>query len=168
MPASDECFVDSNVIIEATRTASLPALVANRARLVTVDEVLKECATGRRMTGGYVQVDTAVLRRQCRVEPVTPVDSAELLLRLRGATDMDPGEKHLLAAALKTNPPWCICSPDKALIRACQACQCLDRVISLEELVEAIGHAPHPPLREAYTRAWLSRFRTELLLEAES
>ena len=41
---------------------------------------------------------------------------------------------------------------------------CADRLVSMEELVDRAGHSPQPRLRQAYTREWMVRAVTEMVV----
>ncbi len=79
---------------------------------------------------------------------------------------MDRGEQELFAHAYEViDRPWVICSPDKAAVRAAVALGFGDRVCSLEDLVRVVGARLRSPLRRQYTTAWLTSFRSKVLLE---
>jgi hypothetical protein len=79
---------------------------------------------------------------------------------------LDSGEHDLLAHGYaRTAVAWRLCSPDKAAMRAAVRLGFGGRLVSLEELASEVGSRPNPALRVQFTRAWLSSFRTQVLLE---
>jgi len=163
--SSNDHYIDTNVVIECFRVGGWKAL-ASRHRLVTVDKVIKECAAGAGRRKGYVVVDAAGVKSQTQVHNVSPSELASLRLQLAGRVNLDPGEENLLAKAATDRGSWFICSPDGALVRACSLLNCVDRVVSLESLLAAAGFTPKTALQHQYTERWLSRKRTQLLLES--
>ena len=157
--SSDEHFVDTNVVIECHRTGCWEALARNY-RLATVDKVIEECATGMHET-----MDIGKVREVVQTYRVSDGELIQLRMDLRGRVILDPGEEHLLAHAARRSGPWCICSPDSALVRGTWLLGLLDRNVSLEFLLNSIGHTTARPLRNQYTERWLSRKRTDLQLE---
>lgn len=159
-PSSDEHFVDTNVVIECHRTGCWEALARNY-RLATVDKVIEEFATGMHET-----MDIEEVRKLVQTHHVSDGELIHLRLDLRGRVFLDPGEEHLLAHVAFQSGPWRICSPDGALIRATWLLGHLDRNVSLEFLLNSVGHTPAYPLRRQYTEKWLSGKRTEIQMEA--
>ncbi len=160
---TDEHFLDTNVLIECHRVGCWKALAANY-RLATVDKVLEECGTGGGRRQGYVNIDTNHVKAHVTCHPVSRKALADLRLRIAGQVSLDPGEEQLLAKAMTQPGLWRICSPDKALLRACWTLNYLDRVVSLGELLQAIGHQSKILLQYQYTRKWLEEKRTDFLL----
>ena len=79
---------------------------------------------------------------------------------------MDPGEHDLLAYAhASSQDAWVLCSPDKASVRAAVKLGLGDRLRALDSLVDAVGVRPSPSLLRQYTTAWLTSFRTKVILE---
>jgi hypothetical protein len=162
IPRGESVLVDTNVILEAHRTACWKHL-AGFFRLKTADACVVECATGNQKRGVAVPVDIPNLRATAHVERVGEEQVAELRFRLAGRVSLDSGEEALIAYACRHPDAWVICSPDKAAVRACFILGFLDRVVALEDLTESSGIAVD--LRRNYTRNWLANFRTDLLLE---
>lgn len=156
---TDDHYVDTNVVIEASRTQSMEALAHNYP-LVTVDKVIEECGTG-----SYDSVNIEALRAQVRAHTVASEKRAKLRLALMGRVSLDPGEEELLAEAMTNPGAWKICSPDGALVRACHLLKCLDHVVSLESMLKAIGHVPKLALKFQYSEKWLIGKRTDFALE---
>lgn len=166
MPApTEEHYIDTNVVIECHRVGCWNALAGGH-RLATVDKVIKECGAGGGRREGYVKVDVADVKNRVRSHAVSNQELAGLRLQLAGRVSLDPGEEHLLAKAVTDRGSWKICSPDNALIRACWVLGYLQRVISLDSLLQRVGFTPKIALQHQYTEKWLSRKRTDFLLES--
>ncbi len=89
-------------------------------------------------------------------------EHAELALRVPGIW-LDEGEASLWAHALQRDDTWLLCGPDKASLRCGVRLGHRERLVSLEELVERVGHRPKPRFREQYTRRWLDQALSELV-----
>jgi len=162
-PAKDEIHLDTNVI-ECFRTGSWKALAAN-FHLHTVEEVIREAGHRPKEFSDYVKVDTSQVKKDSKVHSVSDKSRADLTLRLQARVSLDAGEEHLLANALQRKKTWFVVSPDKALMRATHYLGHLERLVSLESLLQLIGHKPRQPLRRPFHHEFLQRFRTSLLLE---
>ena len=77
---------------------------------------------------------------------------------------LDRGEESLWAHAIRRSDRWLFCGPDIASLRCGVALGFRERLVSLEQLLDEIGHRPNPRLREAYTRRWHSRTMGRLVL----
>lgn len=79
---------------------------------------------------------------------------------------LDPGELELFAHALtlRGDDVWVICSPDLASVKFAVTSGIGDRLISLEEAMDAAGARPRVPLRRHFTSSWLSTERTKVML----
>jgi len=159
-------LVDTNVIIEAVRTGCW-AGITGRLTLESVEACRNETLAGSADTiPGYVAVTRDDIGRLFAVHSVDDVTRAAFKLAYADADGMDPGEHDLVAHACSLpEQDWVLCSPDKASIRAAVALGFGDQVSSLEDLARAVGARPAPPLRRQYTSAWLSSFRTKVVLE---
>jgi hypothetical protein len=159
-------LVDANAIIEAVRTGCWAA-ITGQLRVETVEECRAETLRGSPATHpGYVTVSADHLARLHRVHAVDDIVRARFKLTYAGADGMDPGEHDLLAYAhASARDAWVLCSPDKASVRAAVKLGLGDRLRSLEALVDAVGVRPSPPLLRQYTSAWLTSFRTKVVLE---
>lgn len=160
-------LVDTNVIIEAVRTATWNALTG--ALLVeTVRECRDEAERGDPMSPGYVVVSAVDLSRLHRVHNVTQRELAEYLLADEGASGMDAGEQQLFAHAFQRarrgDKVWVLCSADKAVIRAAVRVKIHDRLRSLQEMGDAAGARPASPYKRHFETLFLSKYRTEYLL----
>lgn len=166
MRASRRILVDANAIIEAVRTGSWAA-ITGQLEVESVVACRDETLSGSPVTvAGYVRVTPSDLSRMRAVHEVDDTTRAAFKLAYANADGMDAGEHDLLAYARSlTDVEWAVCSPDKASIRAAVALGLGDYLCSLEELADAVGVRPKPPLRRQYTSLWLKEFRTRVLLE---
>lgn len=155
---------DTNAIIEAVRIECWPAL-SGGLRIQTVAECVEECRRGEPLSSGYIRVTEEDLSRLDEVHPVTAEDRAALLLFGDEAAALDAGELDLFAhAGARTDYVWLICSPDRASVRLAVAMEWADRLVSLEEAMDAAGARRASALRRHFTRRWLSAARTDALL----
>jgi hypothetical protein len=82
------------------------------------------------------------------------------------AEALDRGELELFAHALTLSieDVWVICSPDLASVKFAVTSGVGDRLVSLEEALEAAGARPNVQLRSHFTSRWLSKERTKAML----
>ncbi len=163
-PPRQIVYVDTNVVIESVATRCWAALV-NRFDVRTVAEVRREAQSGRRQGKGYVPLDAGQFDKNVRVFEVTDVELAAATLRTPLLSRIDAGERHLLAhmsALDKNSLP--LTTGDRAALRAACALGLDDRLRSLEELAHHCGQKP--TVQEWFTRKWLSKVKTEYLLDA--
>jgi hypothetical protein len=80
------------------------------------------------------------------------------------ASFIDAGERDLLAHALARSDRglWVLASPDKAAIAAAVDAEIHDHLVSLEEILGAVGVRAN--LRYHFTKDWLVKERTSALL----
>lgn len=146
-------FADANTIIEAHRVRCWGAL-ASRFHLETVEKCFEETQTGAQNRRPEENIDPQPLRSSLRaVQPVSPVQLAEV--DLRGGAILDAGERALWAHALTRADPWLVCGPDTASVKFGFEQGHRFRLVSLGELLSAIGHRPAIQLRRNYEKAWL-------------
>jgi len=133
--------------------------------LHTVETCVAECRKGDRFSSGYVVVSEADLARIAIIHAVADNDVAPILL-MDKAEALDQGELELFAHALARsgNEFWVMCSPDLASVKFAVAAGIGDRLISLEEIMNATGARPRIALRTHFTSAWLSTERTKAIL----
>ena len=156
-------LVGTNVILEAHRTDSWRAL-AGGYRVETVEECVTETQTGFQLRRREEQIDQEELRE--RLGAVYAVDSlarAELAVRI-GNLVLDEGEACLWAHALTRNDDWILCGPDRASLRCGVRLGFWERLVSLERLLDDVGHRPGLALGTAYSRDWHDRALGELVL----
>jgi hypothetical protein len=95
---------------------------------------------------------------------VEDVARADLRLAIGNRNDVDAGEAELLAYARSLpGRVWWLCGPDKGTVKAMNHLRLLERMVALESLAAACGHATSA-LPKNYTEKWLSDQRTSLLL----
>src|ERR1700733_9287780 len=89
-------YVDTNVVIEATRTNCWKALV-KRFEIHTVVEVRSEAGRGNPRDKSYVKVDMAEFDTNVTVHTVTAADILEATTKASNLAAIDKGERDLLA-----------------------------------------------------------------------
>lgn len=139
------------------------ALVA-RYDLQTVEEVEQEATTGyqhRKI------IDPQEFRRDVVVHPVEELERIEAKTQFEGLYALDDGESDLWVHALTRNDAWILCGPDIASIKFGIERGFRDKLISLEELLTAVGFKAKSPLKEQYTKKWLENLKSEISLEIE-
>ncbi len=157
-------LVDTNAIIEAHRTRSWRALSQSR-RVETVDACVAETQTGFQLRRKEEAIDASELRESlAAVHSVGARERAELTLR-KGNIALDEGEEALWAHALARNGIWVLCGPDKASLRCGVRLGYRERLASLEELLDGVGHRPAMELRRAYTKKWHDLVVGEMYIE---
>jgi hypothetical protein len=157
-------YVDTNAIIEATRTGCLKAIL-NHYDVRTVEEVRRESLHVPKDKKSYVKVDESLFRSQVNVSAVEEADILRAAVKAPGLMALDRGEQHLLAhvADLKKPNVWVLTTADRAAVRTACALSLDAKLISLEEL--AAGSGQKPKLSEWFTKNWLGKVRTEYLLD---
>ena len=159
---SDPVLVDTNVILEAHRAGAWRAL-AGGYRVETVEDCVTETQTGFQNRRPEQQIDERELRASLKaVHVVGNRERAELAVRVHDIA-LDIGEASLWAHALNRDDAWVLCGPDKASLRFGVRVGFRDRLVSLEGLLDDVGHRPKSSLRRAYTRQWHVRTLTELV-----
>jgi hypothetical protein len=161
MTKGDIVLMDTNVIIEAHRTRCWRAVV-NAFKVETVEKCCEEAATGDKRRADYVSIDVEEMKKSVVIHPVSLLELAEVETRLAEPDRIDPGEKHLLAHALKKAGAWHVSASDRAAVRAGNELGLLERFISLETLARAVGMSPQ--FKKHFTEKWLSALRTEILM----
>ena len=157
-------LVDTNAIIEAHRTRSWRAL-SRGWRVETVEACVVETQTGFQLRRKEEAIDTSELRESlAAVHSVGARERAELALR-KGNIALDEGEDALWAHALGRNDAWVLCGPDKASLRCGVRLGYRERLISLEELLDSVGHRPAGELRRAYTKKWHDQVVGEMYVD---
>ena len=156
-------LVDTNVIIESYRTGTWGALTGGY-RVETVEDCVIETQTGFQRRRAEELIGVRELRASLEAEhAVDDRERAELAVRIQGIS-LDRGEESLWAHALGRDDAWLLCGPDKASLRSGVRLGFRDRLVSLEELLEGVGHRTRTALKPHYTTRWLNRTVTELML----
>ena len=156
-------LVDTNAIIEAYRTRAWAAL-AGGWRVETVEDCVTETQTGfqRRRPEHSIAAD-GLRASLAAVHAVTDRQRAELALRVQDIA-LDVGEESLWAHALGRSDCWVLCGPDKASLRCGVRLGFRDRLVSLQELLDGVGHRPRIALKRHYTKNWLDGTVGEFVL----
>lgn len=163
-PSRQIVYVDTNVVIEAVDTGCWAALL-NKFDVRTVAEVRRETQAGNRLIKSYVVVDKTQFDAKVTVAEVTKVQLAAAQLRTPLLSQIDPGERHLLAyVAAQDKNALLLTTGDRAAVRAACALGLDDRLRSLEELAGACGQKP--AVGDWFTKKWLSKVKTEFLLDS--
>lgn len=157
-------YVDTNVIIEATRIGCWKAIL-NRFEIHTVEEVRREALHIPKNPKSYIPIDPELIANQVKVAKVEEAEILRASLKSPGITALDPGERDLLAH-LTGRPAdvWLLTTADRAAVKT--ACQLgLDsKLVSLEQLATECGLKPK--LKDWFTKNWLSKTRTEFLFDS--
>ena len=161
-PSRQIVYVDTNVVVEAVYTGCWTALL-NKFDVRTVAEVRRETQAGNRLIKSYVVVDMAQFDAKVTVMEVSKVQLAAAQLRTPLLSQIDPGERDLLAYVVAQDKnALLLTTGDRAAIRAACALGLDDRLRSLEELAGACGQKP--AVADWFTKKWLSKVKTEFLL----
>ena len=158
-------LVGTNVIIEAHRTGAWAALVGTYG-VETVEDCVIETQTGYHRRTLEHLIDARDLRASLTaVHDVTGSEHAELAVRISDIA-LDRCEESLWAHSLGRVGTWLLSGPDRANLRVAVRLGLRERLVSLEELLEKAGHSPKGRLRPAYTRKWMTRV-VSLMVVAE-
>lgn len=159
-------LADTNVILECCRTGSWRALTGGY-RVETVEDCVIATQTGFHRRRPEQKIDVRELRVSLTaVHVVTDRERAELAVRVSHIA-LDRGEASLWAHAVHREDAWVLCGPDKASLRFGVRLGFRERLVSLERLLDDVGHRPNPTLRTAYTRRWHDRTVGQLVLVEE-
>ena len=156
-------LVDTNVVIEAHRTGTWSALVG-AYEVETVEDCVVETQTGYQTRKREHWIDVGDLKASLgAVHEVSDGERAELAVRIGGIA-LDRGEESLWAHALGRTGTWWLCGPDRASLRVGVRLERRDRLVSMEELLDRAGHRSRRGLRPAYTRRWMARVVSEMVV----
>jgi hypothetical protein len=156
-------LVDTNVILECWRIGAWRAL-AGGYRVETVEDCVIETQTGFQRRSAEQQIDNAALRASlAAVHQVTDAERATAIVREAMFSFLDLGEQSLWAHALTRNDEWILCGPDKASMRFGIRLGLRERLLALEDLLQAVGHKASG-LRSAYTSVWLTKTLGEIVI----
>ncbi len=157
-------LLDTNVIIASHRIGAWKAL-AGGCLVETVEDCVTETQTGFQMRRPEQMIDASDLRASLvSVHAVGDRERAELAVRIEGIA-LDRGEEALWAHALGREGGWFLCGPDKASLRCGVRLGFRERIVSLETLLESVGHRPKVVLKDPYTKKWLERTLAELVFD---
>jgi len=157
-------LVDTNIIIECWRVSAWKALIGGYT-VETVEMCEIETQTGLQRRRVEQQIDRKVLRATLKaIHPVSDAEKAAALLRDDQVRYLDAGEMMLWAHALGRTDLWVLCGPDKASLRVGIRLGFQARLVSLEGLLDDVGHRPRVALRLPYTRKWLAETLAQLAM----
>ena len=160
-------LVDTNTIIESHRTGAWRGL-AGGYRVETVEDCVTETQTGFQLRRPEQSISVSELRASlASVHRVGDRQRAELAVRTQGIV-LDRGEESLWAHALGRQDEWLLCGPDKASLRCGVRLGFRNRIVSLEELLDGVGHRPRTALKRHYRKKWLEAVLVEILLAERS
>lgn len=153
--AGDTVLIDTNVILEAHRVSCWQNL-SRRYRFHTVSTVMEETQTGYQRRARPLQIDYFQLKESMsEIYQVSAFDLMSCTLSQPEIMGLDPGERDLLIYASKAGEDcWLLASPDKAAMRVAHAIGWLDRMISLEELLNTVHLRPSLSLANNYSEKW--------------
>jgi hypothetical protein len=156
-------LVDTNAILECWRIGAWRALAGGYA-VETVEDCVIETQTGFQRRRQEQQIDNAALRASlAAVHLVTDAERAAVVVREAMFSFLDPGEQSLWAHALTRTDAWVLCGPDKASLRVGVRLGFRDRLVALEDLLQAVGHKASG-LRPAYTLSWHAKALGEIFI----
>jgi hypothetical protein len=156
-------LVDTNSILECFRGGTWRALAGGYG-VETVEDCMTETQTGYQRRRSEQQIDAKEL--QASLAAVHIVGDGERAVVVVRAPDiaLDVGERSLWAHALTRTDAWVLCGPDKASLRFGVRLGFRERLVALEELLDAVGHRPKIDLRVHYTSKWLQQVLGELVI----
>jgi hypothetical protein len=162
-------LVDTNIILECWRNGAWRALTGGYA-VETVEDCVTETQTGFQHRRKEEQVDRVQLIDSLAA-PAHAVSDAEYAALYVRAPDihLDQGEKSLWAHALARDDVWVLCGPDRASLRLSVRLGLRERMVSLEALLNDMGHSVKGGLKEPFTTKWLNtRLSEYVVLERRS
>lgn len=158
-------LVDTNAIKEAHNQNCWNAL-KNRYSLHTVQECIDEATRTSKRGRRLVNREAEDLAKDfARVETISDLARAKLMLEIGNRNDVDAGERDLLAYACSlVRQVWWLCGPDNGTVHAMRTLKLFERMVSLEAIGQACGHN-FSNLPQNYSERWLSNHRTNFLFE---
>lgn len=164
MAVSTDPVLLDNCAISACIAAGAWTALAARYTLETVEEVEREATTGYQHRA---IIPPAQFRAQVKVHSVSVGERFEAQAAHAALSTIDDGERDLWVHALSREGGWILCGPDTASIKFGVLNGFQDRLISLEELLENIGHKPRVKLPEHQTRKWLKALIGTIQMEVQ-
>ncbi len=132
-------LVDTNIIVECHRTRSWRALSGGYP-VETVEDCVTETQTGFQRRRPEHRIDVVELRGSLNaVHSVGDRQRAEPGLRIPDIA-LDRGEESLWAHAVHRSDAWLLCGPDKTSLRFGIRLGFRERLVSLERLLDGVGH----------------------------
>lgn len=127
----------------------------------TVEKCREEARTGSAYRPGYVRVQEKDLCDRLVAYQVSDDALSQLTLHSAESALLDPGERHLWAHALDRTDVWVACTADAAAVRCAVRLGWAERLVSLEELLNACGaRAAVKKLHKQFRSEQLSQWRT--------
>lgn len=161
-PSRQTILVDNCAISACADAGGWKALV-HRYQVETVEEVASEAGTGYQHRE---IIDPTEFRAEVTIHPVTRAERLECQTEYEGLGVLDEGERDLWVHALGRSDGWILCGPDAASMRFGVRAGLSARLVSLEELLEKIGHSTKG-LAQHHTRKWLRAKINDYALELE-
>jgi hypothetical protein len=162
-PRHARVLVDTNAIQAAHRYGCWNS-ICKCYQLETAEHCIEEALRPNRRGKRLVDRNRDDLKKEILAHAVKDSQRAVLLHTLQGRVDLDDGERDLLSIALTLKAEaWWLCGPDKATIYAMHLLGIIERMSSLQALIEGAGQKI-PKLEDQFTEKWLSSIRTQLLL----
>jgi len=161
MQRGDRIVLDTNAIIEAHRVKCWKLMLEYFA-VESTEECCREAASGESRTAGYVVVDVPAMREAIRIHRPPAAMIARAATTALNFQSIDPGEREVLAVAMADPRLQRIGTADRIAIQVASQLGLLDRVVSLEEILETVGDSR--PLMAHHCKKWLSDIRLQLLL----
>jgi len=157
-------YVDTNVIIEATRTGCWKAIL-NHFDVRTVTEVQREALTVPANKKSYVPIDANLFNSHVKIETVGRIEVLKASVKSPGLTALDAGERDLLAhLAGLGDDVWLVTTADRAAVRTACELKMDSRLVSLEHLAAECGQKPK--VNDWFTNRWLGNVRTDFLFDS--
>ncbi len=160
---TDPVLLD-NCAISACFAAGAWTALAARYTLETVEEVEREATTGYQYR---TIIPPAQFRQQVKVHLVSATERFDAQAAYAALSTIDDGERDLWVHTLSREGGWILCGPDIASIKFGVLNGFQDRLISLEELLENIGHRPKVKLQEHQTRKWLQALIGKIQMDVQ-
>ncbi|MBP2498325.1 hypothetical protein ABID82_007152 [Methylobacterium sp. PvP062] len=151
MASARQTVLVDNCAISACADAGGWKALVHRYQVETVEEVASEAGTGYQHRE---IIDPAEFRAEVTIHPVTRDERLERQAEHAGLGVLDDGERDLWIHALGRADGWILCGPDAASMRFGVRAGLSHRLISLEELLEKIGHSTKG-LQPHHTKRWL-------------
>jgi hypothetical protein len=160
-------LVDTNIILECWSIGAWRALTKGY-KVETVEDCIIETQTGFQHRRAEQQVDRVELLASLAVPP-HKVSEPEFAALWEKAPDiyLDQGERSLWAHALARNDAWVLCGPDGASLRLSVRLGLRERMIPLQELLDAVGYSVKGGLKKQFTSQWLSAKLSQLVVLEE-
>lgn len=162
MAVISETVLLDNCAISACVKAGAWSALASRYTLETIEEVEREATTGYQHR---TIIPPREFREQVVVHAVSDAERFEMQAAHAGLGALDEGERDLWVHALPRGDAWVLCGPDIASIKFGVLNGYGDRLVSLEQLLKAIGHTPKSKLADHQTQKWLQAVIGKIVMD---